>query len=104
MDELWEDEQACPTVSDYNREWKVRYTRLYQQGFRDGLDQGTQLQLQDGFDEGFQVGTSVGKRYGFVEGALQVSAAVSPEEAVQVCTRAGFFSMSVEVVYACPSR
>lgn len=83
MDDTWEDMYEERNV-DFARKWRVRYHRLFHQGFKDGIDGGMQEQVQDGFNEVYQAGITVGKRFGFVEGALRVAAAYAPGDAAQV--------------------
>lgn len=86
MDDPWIDEYELSSCSDINREWKIRYERLFQLGFRDGIDHSMEEQMQEGFNNGFHEGMLAGKRLGYAEGALKVTAVVSPKDAKAVCS------------------
>lgn len=85
MDDAWNDEHELSSSSEISREWRIRYERLFQQGFRDGVDRGMHEKMQEVFNHGFHDGILAGKRLGYVEGALKVTAVVSPEDAKAVC-------------------
>ncbi|XP_075265024.1 uncharacterized protein LOC142357260 [Convolutriloba macropyga] len=78
-DDVWADdihdehgEDFGPNAADLARDWETRRSRFWNDGYREGLEEGKVKFIKDGFFSGFAEGTDLGFRLGAARGMMQV--------------------------------
>ncbi|KAJ1980074.1 hypothetical protein H4R34_002595 [Dimargaris verticillata] len=80
-EDVWDDTAAVPD-SDYDRgmaqrNWDRLQTAHGKVGYREGVSDSREANIQSGFDTGFAEGIKAGFAHGLLQGALDASYAVS---------------------------
>lgn len=72
-----EDDDVWGSDDELEREWAARQAVHFNNGYREGLDEGKKVTLQKGFNAGFKEGEQAGHEWGQRRGAISTLQALA---------------------------